>query len=138
MVYRLTKSFQNRPARRVRIVLKSRAVRLGGPNPLKINAPEKSGVFGEKESKKEEENFGFGGLFTKKFGLSFKGSPSTSSGQARECPHPLAAPSSRFACLPLEGLSVSLIFSARFGFASANPILRQRKKKMLLFSLAYK
>src|SRR3990167_5847718 len=35
----------------------------------------------------------FCGLFTKKFGLIFKGSPSTSSGQARECPHPLAAPS---------------------------------------------
>ena len=35
------------------------------------------------------------GLFTKKFELYFKGSPSTSSGQARECPHPLAATSSR-------------------------------------------
>jgi hypothetical protein len=54
-----------------------------------------------------------GGLFTKKFELFFKGSPSTSSGQARKRPHPLAAPSLPIACPPLAGPSASHIFCAR-------------------------
>jgi hypothetical protein len=59
-----------------------------------------------------------GGLFTKKFELFFKGSPSTSSGQARKRPHPLAAPSLPIACPPLAGPSASHIFCARDFFCS--------------------
>jgi len=61
-----------------------------------------------------------GGLFTKKFELYFKGSPLASSGLARECPHPLAAPSS-----PL-GLRPRLFF-ARAIFARLRQALGLRQ-----------
>jgi hypothetical protein len=64
---------------------------------------------------------GEGGLFTKKFELYFKGSPSTSSGQARKRPHPLAAPSSL--AVPFRN------FMRRRGLRPRKKSIRQRKNQ---------
>jgi len=83
------------------------------------------------------------GLFTKKFELYFKGSPSTSSGQARECPHPLAEPSLPLAVsfrsfMRRRGLRPRLFF-ARAIFLSLGQVLsfyvfqKQRKSCVSCF-----